>query len=454
MTNITYTHKKWLMAVALLGVLGLNVSFNPNTGGIFTDDFASSTTGESRIVDLETGNGKVEVTYTNISDTEVRAVIPRTNTEGRVCNDCGVDRVILPRGNGTDLTRLNERVLAFIRNSSATERTGGPARVREEDREARRESERREETERDYFEQAFERCDARNSERSDKMSCLSGRFVEIIKRNHRNISREDALKAYRQIETMILAELRDARAISVSTLRASLTSQSLRVESGDPDQMRQNALTVIRDILEGMPSKFENVRSRLLTAERSIVAAEATELQRAVERSRDPSLAREFPLNLREAQLRERNLTTLMSGLLESTSSGLDGAVSNDFLSVTLRNSYMENMDTYHRTLMQNYITNPASFMGATGGTQLSADTNLAARIANPGRLSILPTPGSPGVMAVQGGTPQTVIINGQQMMVVPVQPTSQSVVPSLVPRGVQVIPGQATPGTLNRRRH
>ena len=74
--------KKWALTATLLAVLGFNVSFNNNTDGIASADFASTSSEiEGKI---HTAKGVIPVKYLNGGDDKVLAIIPKTMTEGKI----------------------------------------------------------------------------------------------------------------------------------------------------------------------------------------------------------------------------------------------------------------------------------------------------------------------------------------------------------------------------------
>lgn len=386
MKTFTYSQKKWVMTATLLAVLGFNVSFNSHTNdGIATADFASTVTEGVVQGKIYTAAGVVPVKYIDNGEDKVLAIVPKKMTEGKVCDSCGYDSIPLNVKNKQDIDVLNVELMKSISKKSET-----PVAEKVEDK---KESEAQgEEGEKDLKKDFFadiEKCDSKEKT-SDLLSCRTSKFIKIIRSNTKDIEKEDAYSYYKEnIESLLASQVAESRRIINRQRRSAVMpgQWSPFAESDDfqesPAEMRDDALKSMRELLSGIPAKFENIRRRLVLAQTEIIKIEAQELQQTFVQSRDtknPSLGNYL---FNEGLYRKNDLESLLETSLVQTQLGLDSAKRVD-LNENLRSQYLDYFSEFTRKMYTGINTDIYNFMGSGNQNTTLPGVNLDPRLGSP----------------------------------------------------------------------
>lgn len=388
---------KWVMTTALLAVLGFNVSFNSHQAGIASADFAS-TSGDLVESKLVTVDGVMPVKYVNNGESEVLAIVPKKLTEGKVCDNCGYETIPLTTKNKSDIDALNVQLLKALQKAkpkTEVAREEDAVEVAEEDVPEKK----------DPFESIEKAC-RRHKSNSDVLTCTTDKFIAILKKKKGpEIDKLDALDFYKEkIESAIRFEISEARRLANRARRASVTpSQSQNLMNSDDwasepgdilqnaAEMREGALKVIRTILAGTPSKYEEIRKRLLSAETEIARDEARELQQTFIQARDSKDPSQGVYLFKEGELRRVDLQDLIRSMQYHSNAGLAKARSGNDLNSELQAHYETYMNNFFEKMNEGMWTNPYGFMGGGGNTTTLPGVDLAGRMANPSRKIIIP---------------------------------------------------------------
>lgn len=429
MKTFTHPQKKWVLTGALLAVLGFNVSFNSHENGIASADFASTV--EEGVVQgkIYTAKGVVPVKYIDNGEDKVLAIVPKKMTEGKVCETCGYESINLTVKNKKDIDALNVELVKVMSQTKNTVASDTVAEGQQGD----------EKIKKDFF-ASIEKCDSKKSN-ADILACRTDKFIRILKSNGKDIEKEAAFDYYKEnIETLIAGEIVESRRIVNRQRRSSVmagqwyTFQDSDDSMKSPSEMRNNALDKIRELISGVPSKFEDIRKRLITAETEMVKAEAQELQQTFVQARDskdPALGNYL---FQEGQLRRNDLTSLMRDMLDSTHSGLDAVRSGD-MNASLKNQYMDYFNQFMQRMYNGMNTDVYNFTGAGNGNTTLPGVNLDSRLQNPGRNSgtVLPNgaiSSRTGATLTPGAATQTILVpiqvpvtgNGASQLTIPTE--------------------------------
>ncbi|WP_374075469.1 hypothetical protein [Bdellovibrio bacteriovorus] len=431
MKTFTYPHKKWVMTGALLAVLGFNVSFNSHSkDGIASADFASTVAEGVVQGKIYTAKGVVPVKYIDNGEDKVLAIVPKKMTEGKVCDTCGYDSIALSVKNKEDIDSLNVELMKAMEKQLKEKKPE----VAEADASA--EGQEGDKVVKKSPLEAIEKACSRHKENADILSCTAEKFVAALKKkSDPAIEKTDALDFYREhIESLVKSELTEARRIANRVRRASVnvSQWSIMEDSDDtmknPSDIREETLKVVRSIISGIPSKYEDVRKRLLLAETEMIKAEAQELQQTFIQARDSKDPSQGVYLFKEGELRRADLQTLLQDMGYHTTAGLDKAVSTRDLSYDLQRQYESYFSDFSKRIQEGMWTNPYSFMGAGNGNTTLPGVNLDPRFANPGRNS--GTVGTPGISSRTGANMNA---TGTQTILVPVQvPAGTTSVPQI----------------------
>lgn len=406
MKNFTHPNK-WVMTGALLVALGFNVPFKSQPTPEQSADFASTLQEGVVHGKIYTPKGVVPVKYIDNGEDQVLAIIPKKMTEGQICDNCGYESISLNVKNKNDIDALNVALLQAIQKNPVselpqrTEVAGSkvdsniPAEVQ------------------DPFETILKAC-ARYKERAQKLDCTSDRYIKLLSRKDSNISAEDAMNFYqRHLESAIRSELSDARRLINKVRRASTNMsqwQSLQDSEEllkNPSEMREEALKVIRGLVAGLPSQYENVRKRLVNAEVMFATEEAKELEQTFKTARDNRNPSESVYLYKEAEMRRQDLQGLLQDMSYHTSAGLSKASSSDLINRDLQSQYEKFFSDFATKIQNGMWTNPYDFMGGTV-SPLPGVPNLDQRQRNPGRGA------STGQVGVQGGAQSGPALSGR----------------------------------------
>ncbi|WP_413568780.1 hypothetical protein ACLWBD_14890 [Bdellovibrio sp. HCB117] len=390
MKTFTYPTHKWVLTATLLAVLGLNVSFNTHTAGVASADFAS-TEGEGITPSkIYTADGVVPVKYIDNGEDKVLALVPKKMTEGKACDSCGYESYPLSVKNKEDIDSLNVALMKAIGARLTTQEKPKA--------EAAQEVEASGDAKINPF-ASLEKCDDKKSN-SDVLSCRTTKYIRILKSNAKSINKEDAYDYYKEnIESLILSEIAESRRIVNGQRRASVMpgQWSFFSESDsamkDPAAMRDEALKLVRELISGVPGKFEDVRRRLISAESEMIRAEALELQQTYVQARDTKDPYLGNYLFNEGNYRRADLESLLNNVLSQTQMGLEGLKSSE-TSATLKNQYMTEINSYIQKIYNGMNTDVYNFMGAGigGGTTVLPGVSLDSRLQNPGRMGTTTT--------------------------------------------------------------
>lgn len=428
MKTFTYPNKKWVMTGALLAVLGFNVSFNShNNDGIASADYASTVAEGVVQGKIYTAKGVVPVKYIDNGEDKVLAIVPKKMTEGKVCDTCGYDSIPLSVKNKEDIDSLNVELMKAMEKQLKEKKPE----VAEADASA--EGQEGEKVVKKNFFAEIEKCDDKKSN-SAVLSCRTSKFIKVLRSNTKAIDKEDAFDYYKEnIESLISSEILESRRIINRQRRASvMPGQWSSFEQSDDSlasaaDMRDEAVKTIRELISGIPAKFEDVRKRLITAETEIIKLEAKELQQTFVQARDTKDAALGNYLFIEGQYRKNDLQDLLSNMLNQTHSGLDSAKESD-INASLRNQYMDYFGEFTRRIYNGMNSDIYNFMGQGNGNTTLPGVNLDPRLANPGRNS--GTVGTPGISSRTGTNMNA---TGTQTILVPVQvPAGTSSVPQI----------------------
>ncbi|AHI06971.1 hypothetical protein BDW_12355 [Bdellovibrio bacteriovorus W] len=384
MKNFTHPNK-WVMTGALLVALGFNVPFKSQPTPEQSADFASTLQEGVVHGKIYTPKGVVPVKYIDNGEDQVLAIIPKKMTEGQICDNCGYESISLNVKNKNDIDALNVALLQAIQKDQATALP-----QRSEVAGSRIDSNIQNEI-KDPFETILKAC-ARYKERAQKLDCLSDRYIKLLSRKDSNISAEDAMSFYqRHLESGIRGELTDARRLINKMRRASMDMsqwQSWQDSDDmlkDPSEMREETLKIIRTLISGLPSQYENVRKRLVNAEVMFATEDAKELEQTFKQARDSKNPSESVYLFKEGELRRQDLQGLLQDMAYHTSAGLSKASSSDFINRDLQAQYEKFFSDFAVRVQNGMWTNPYDFMGGSV-SPLPTVPNLDQRQRNPGR--------------------------------------------------------------------
>ena len=393
MKTFKFPQNKWVMTATLAAVLGLNVSINYQPSQVEAAEFAS-TAGAVIESEVLTADGPLSVRYLN-NKTHILAIVPQKTTEGKICDDC-YQTITLQTTNKEDIKELNIQLLKALRDkeAAAAKVVAAPAKAAVEKEESAP-------AKKDPFASIEKACE-RKKENADFLSCTSDRFISLLRKNGSKIDKDEALDFFRDhIESSIKSELKKVdgnvnTAISAWTSSYSkdfilaLNNVSEPKEAiYNASQINTNTLKIVRDLIADIPSKFENVRERLLEFESEMAREKARKIEQAfIQSKRLEGSMNKDTLNL-ERDLRYNDFKSLLDNMYTHTNEGLYQATSTGDLNANLYRQYQSRINTILQELNASIEKQRAeiwnnSFMP---GTTTGATTpNLGARLANPGR--------------------------------------------------------------------
>lgn len=406
-------HKKWVMTATLLAVLGFNVSFNNHEDGVASADFAS----KSDVVktNIATAEGVLPVKYIKDGENQVLALVPQRDAEGKICGTCEyAPPYKINTKNIDDIDSLNVELLRQLNNSSKTA-------AAEVSRLPRVDGE---EGERIIADNPFEKISAaceKREQKSEKLQCFSERFLRAINaKSAKDISPEQATSFFRkEIEGLIKSEMADARRIEVKQYRASLGNSgllSMDMDSddvADPESMRADTLEIIQNLHAGVPTRFENIRKRLMKTEEEIVAREVLSIKQTVASADANKNTYQGMALLSEANVRHSALRSLISNMTSAHDAGLESAVSDKDLSSSVVDQYQNYWNTNTNVVQQSMakFLNDYSMTGKMPNEGLNTtlpDANLDARIGGAARNGAVVA--DPNAAALSSRTGSTVV--------------------------------------------
>ncbi|MGE9745894.1 hypothetical protein [Bdellovibrio bacteriovorus] len=403
--KFTYPQKKWVLTSALLAVLGFNVSFNTHNDGIASADFAS-TSGDLTESKVYTAEGVMPVKYIDNGDEEVLALVPKRTTEGKVCEGkCGYDTIVLSAKNKSDIDALNvELMKKLAEQPAAAKKKVAKEEVAEADAEATGEEEVVAKKKVSPLDRIMKRDCKSSSDDASLLACVKDAYLAILEdpKKAKDITPIEALDFYKkEIQSRLVRELAEVRRITSAQRRAATNpsawqsyrgSDDFGVTATDINDMIKESLYIVEDLITKVPSKFENVRSRVIQTETDILKFEAAQIK-----------AQESAGNYPEASAKLSE-TTYMHDLLQAvTKQALSAAASGDRITVDQETAYTKYMNDFSITLA-NLLAQKV-----TPGTapQIDPSINLSQRLQNPGRtngttstIGTLPTtPTTPGTI-------------------------------------------------------
>lgn len=400
MKTFKFPQNKWVMTATLAAVLGLNVSINYQPSQIETAEFAS-TAGAVIESEVLTADGPLSVRYLNNEKdkSEVLAIIPKKNTEGKVCVDC-FQTITLQTTNKEDIKALNSQLQQVLRDkeAAAAKVATAPAKPAVEPEESVP-------VKKDPF-AAIERKCKKHKENADLLKCTSEEFTSLLrKKGGAEVDEQEALDFFRsKIATSIQTETEKARSLliterenyinsnvfdilSESEKINGLTSVSIRAM-----YMREETLKAIRQIIAETPSKYEEVRKRLIDTQSEIAREDVLDFQQAYLYKREKTVPAYVLFKFEHNKFAE-----LINGIQYHTNAGLNQAASTGDLNADLHRQYQARINSILQQLAAGtpatptVTTNNNSTFGSTPGVSTSTSTttipsNLSIRLANPGR--------------------------------------------------------------------
>lgn len=334
-------NNKWVMTAALLAVLGLNVSLTEKTSREgFSADFASN---EMKEGEITTEDGVFKVPYYKGEGDQVIALVKR-NAEGNFCTDCKVEAITLTSKNFADISKLNVDLLKQLKDTKIEV----PEKKNEEVIADGEEGE--EKIANNILDtQVLDKCDNKRSD-SDKLTCLTDKFVSVLKRNAKKISDDEALEFYEDnIAGLIESQVKDARDGAVKQYRAFTGRNGASLydldpsdeDYADPEEAMEAALEAIQELHAGIPSlregkdrtrRFDKLRKEIIDTEKTIVAQHAKDVKQAMAAAEANKNSANYSSYLAEANLLSRSLPEVIDSLSSTTNTALRDAVSSEYM--------------------------------------------------------------------------------------------------------------------------
>lgn len=393
-------NNKWVMTATLLAVLGLNLSYNDKTSREGFADFASETK-EGQII---MSNGEVNTPrYIKGEGDKVTAYV-KIGTEGGFCStgECKIEEITITSKNFGDIKKLDMDLVKHIKDNLSE-----IPKAKEKDQEVAVEEEESEEKIGNAIldAQVLEKCEKKRSD-SDMLSCLSDKFVSVLKKNAKKISDEEAMDFYKEhIEGLIESQVSESREAMKQRTRTYLgeTGTSLYdfdpadedYEDKDPKELLDAATDAIRKLHEGIPSiregkdrtrRFADLRKELINTEKSLVAQHARDVKKALATAEANKNSGNYGSYLAEFDVLNRSLPSMISSLSSTTREALRDAVSNEYIR---NNEAKAQLDSFLLSSgnMQNDLnkfTNDWAVSGRLNGVGLDtylSDADLNARL-------------------------------------------------------------------------
>ena len=347
MKPFTYTQKKWAMTACLLGALTFNLSMNQHDGGIASADFASQS-GDLVEGKLTTTKGVVPVKYMKNGD-EVLAIVPKM-TEGKACDVCGKNYPLDISFDKTknDIDILNVALLKRIAEETKVTKASAQVEENEEETEDKTQEDVRRERAEAALEKILKKCTPKKYQGASLLECRITAYTKVLKsKDGQELNERDALAFYRKnIESLIVKGIVGTRT-QINQLRKK--SRTIRNQEDyldadqaamDAQELRENTTVLLEDLLGGIPSKFENVRDRLMKLQTEILREEALEVQKTYVEARD---TKDSALGLylyQEGKARKVDLNDLITVMSKHTNRGLTNAFEAQQIDGPLMESY------------------------------------------------------------------------------------------------------------------
>lgn len=382
--KFAYPKKQWVMTTALLAVLGFNVSFNSNNEIAFAD-FASTETVESNV---PLAQGNMPVKYFKDGDNKVTAIVSQI-TEGKICETCDKVAITLNASNTDNIENLN--VLLVQALSAKVEEKETKKEEKKEKKDKKNEKKKEE-----IFATILDDC-GKKDEDSEKLECVTPKFLSALKKNKDEISEDEAMEFYKdEIESLIKKEVHESNRISIKNLRDrqrnSFDDYGDEDEDRDASEVLKSALDVVKELHSEIPAKYKDIRKRLLKAQTEIVDEEALQVQRTVVRSSRQTNSADRLMLHQEAVVRNEYLKDIIAGLSSNTEYGLDVARSSGLISGSDYRAFGNAWDQYSQVMgqsMNRFLWDYAA-TGKVPTSVMSGASDLgggySSRIANPGR--------------------------------------------------------------------
>lgn len=388
--KFTYPQKKWVLTTALLAVLGCNISFQSHTDGVASADFAS-TSGDLKESKVYTAQGAIPVKYMDSGDKEVLAIIPRRTTEGKICEDnCGLETITLSVKNKEDIDALNIELMKALEKSKTSSK-----KAREEVAEADASEESTEEVvaekpKKNHFDRVVRDC--RNTEDADALKCYVDGYLAVLKdpKKAKDVSVQDAGAFYkREVQSRLVKELSEARRLSSKKRRAQVDAYAwqsyMNSEDFDksPTDILQHSLYVIEDLIREMPSKYEIIRSNVISAQTEVLKFEAAQIKATNQQAESQKGTAEGLYLTQEATYKIAETDALRQAMSSVTNSALLEARSNGSINDDQVSAYQKFFQEFNNQLVA-ALTGQNSTL--TNGVQANPAIDLTPRLQTPGR--------------------------------------------------------------------
>ncbi|GEM_PF-3863116 len=410
MKAFTYSQKKWVLASALLAVLGLNVSGHIN-GTMYTADFSSEDVVKSKI---PTADGLVPVKYIKVSDKKIIGLY-YADTEGRICESesCSPREVTLQGDlkKIEDIDKLNTALLKAV----AAELPVPRAPHAQEDSEVVEsafvdrdslptEEDKRAESLEKKLAALVKRCD-RDKERAERLECYSSELTRFMADAAKKDVPAKIVKAVQKITQakvlgLVKSEIHKSREARVLEMKARNgdweASQTIMMDpyaNQEAKAAQENAMISLSALIESVPKSFEPVRSLAMAAQGALIRDEAVEIQaqsRMADQYKNSNLTLSTQMKF-ENLARTEDLRTLQQSLRVMNNQALSNAVYADELSPKQKNQYLTHFQNTTLPIVEGIIMNPTTFQIPAGdGTVITpapggdgSSPDLSGRINN-----------------------------------------------------------------------
>lgn len=426
MKAFTYTQKKWVLASALLAVLGFNVSGNIS-GTMYTADFSSEDVLKSKI---PTAEGMVSVKYIKVNDKKIIGLY-YADTEGNICeSESCTPREVTLQGDLRKIDDIDKLNTALLKAVAAELPVPRAPHAQEESKVAESnlidrdslptEEEKRAESLEKKLAALVKRCD-RDKERADRLECYSSELSRFMS----DAAKKDVPgKIVTAVQKIVQAKVlglvkteiqksREARILEMKSRGGDWeASQAISMDpyaNQEAKVAQENALISLSALIESVPKSFEPVRSLSMAAQGVLIREEAMEIQaqsRIADQYKNTNLTLSTQMKF-ENLARTEDLRTLQQSLRMMNNQALTNAVYADELSLTQKNQYLTHFQNSTMPIIEGMIMNPTTYQIPAGdGTVItpapggnSSAPDLSGRLNNSYR--------GPGTPATPGQVPK-----------------------------------------------
>lgn len=391
--KFTYPQKKWVLATALLAVLGCNISFQSHTDGVASADFAS-TSGDLKESKVYTAQGAIPVKYMDSGEKEVLAIIPKRTTEGKICEDnCGLETITLSVKNKQDIDALNVALMKALSKKSEQELAEADA-----DEESTEEVVVKK-PKKSPFDRVTRNCE--NTEDADALKCYVDGYLAVLKdpKKAKDVTVQEAGTFYRkEVQSRLIKELSESRRLSSKKRRAQVDPYAWQSFANsddfdkDPTEMIQHSLFMIEDLIREIPSKYEIIRSNVISAQTEVLKFEAAQIKATNQQAETQKGTPEGLYLTQEATYKMTETDALRQAMSSVTNSALLEARSNGSINEEQVSAYQKFFQEFNNQLVAALTGQNSTLLN---GVQANPAIDLTPRLQKPGRgtdtIGILP---------------------------------------------------------------